>query len=143
MPPLLSRSLPEPPRLAFPFRIERGAPLLAGRAAHVRGIIEQVIFTSPGERVFRQGYGAGALQLVFEPAAETLTQTIAGRLETALAEALVGEVDPKSLEVEVSAAEAAAGKLLIRVAYALSAVRQREVHDFTLVGSGAGVGGDG
>ena len=34
---------------------------------HIRDLIEQVLFTSPGERVMRPDFGAGLLALVFEP----------------------------------------------------------------------------
>ncbi len=34
---------------------------------HIREQIEQVLFTDPGERVFRPELGAGMRQLVFEP----------------------------------------------------------------------------
>lgn len=34
---------------------------------HLRDLIEQVLFTSPGERVNRPDFGCGLLQLVFAP----------------------------------------------------------------------------
>ena len=34
---------------------------------HLRDLIEQVLFTSPGERVMRPDFGSGLLALVFEP----------------------------------------------------------------------------
>jgi len=54
------------------------------------------------------------------------------RLAAALAEALATEVDPKSLEVEVSGEDA---QLVIRVAYALAAIGRREEHTFSLGGA--------
>ena len=36
-------------------------------ADHVRDMIEQLLFTSPGERVNRPDFGSGLMQLVFEP----------------------------------------------------------------------------
>ena len=35
--------------------------------AHVRQMIEQLLFTNPGERVNRPDFGSGLLQLVFAP----------------------------------------------------------------------------
>ena len=35
--------------------------------AHIRDLIEQVLFTSPGERVNRPDFGSGLLRLVFAP----------------------------------------------------------------------------
>ena len=37
------------------------------RVRHIREQIEQVLFTDPGERVFRPEFGAGVRRLVFEP----------------------------------------------------------------------------
>ena len=37
------------------------------RAMHIRDLIEQVLFTAPGERVNRPDFGSGLLQLVFAP----------------------------------------------------------------------------
>jgi len=42
---------------------------------HIRNLIEQVLFTSPGERVMRPDFGAGLLALVFEPNSTTLAAT--------------------------------------------------------------------
>jgi phage baseplate assembly protein W len=39
---------------------------------HVRDLIEQVLFTAPGERVNRPGFGSGLLRLVFEPNSDAL-----------------------------------------------------------------------
>jgi phage baseplate assembly protein W len=39
---------------------------------HVRDMIEQVLFTAPGERVMLPEFGCGLLALVFEPNSELL-----------------------------------------------------------------------
>ncbi len=52
----------------FPFHIDQ-----LGRSAsttdddHIRDMVEQVVFTAPGERVNRPDFGSGLLLLVFEP----------------------------------------------------------------------------
>jgi phage baseplate assembly protein W len=52
----------------FPFRFDgRGRTTLAGEANHIRDMIEQFLFTSPGERVNRPDFGSGLLGMVFEP----------------------------------------------------------------------------
>lgn len=51
-----------------PFRFDaRGRTAVAGDAEHIRGLIEQVLFTMPGERVNRPDFGSGVMQLVFAP----------------------------------------------------------------------------
>ena len=93
--------LPEDEALAFPLRIGSAGAATCGRAAHVRQQIEQVLFTEPRERVFRPEFGAGLRQMVFEPNAGALWDLTQRRIAASLAEALQGEVDPRSLQVEV------------------------------------------
>lgn len=52
----------------FPFHFDgRGRTALAGADDHIRDMIEQFLFTNPGERVNRPDYGSGVLQLIFAP----------------------------------------------------------------------------
>jgi phage baseplate assembly protein W len=52
----------------FPYRIDhRGRTADVETDGHIRDLIEQVLFTSPGERVNRPTFGCGLLQLVFAP----------------------------------------------------------------------------
>ncbi len=119
--------LTDPPYLSFPLRIGEHGAATADRRAHVRQQIEQVLFTNPGERVFRPDFGAGLKQLVFEPNSSVLWELTRKRISSSLVEALRGEVDPKSLEVEV---EGEGEKLLITVSYALAAIGHTERHEF-------------
>lgn len=124
--------LGDPGYLKFPFRIGNGGPEYSARAEHVREQIEQVLFTDPGERVFRPEFGVGVRALLFEPNAVALREVARKRLLGSLAEALRGEVDPRTLEVDVNQEEE---RLLIRVAYALAAIGHRESHS-VIVGAG-------
>lgn len=50
----------------FPLHIDgRGRTATTSRTDYIRDLIEQVLFTSPGERVNRPDFGCGLLQLVF------------------------------------------------------------------------------
>jgi phage baseplate assembly protein W len=52
----------------YPYDVDgRGRTALAGDDDYVRDLIEQVLFTIPGERVNRPDFGCGVLQLVFGP----------------------------------------------------------------------------
>jgi hypothetical protein len=136
----MPRHLADPPYLAFPLRMATRAqggtlqlePRLAGRGEHIRGQIEQILFTVAGERVFRPEFGAGLRTLLFEPNASPLWQVTQRRLAGALAEALAGEVDPRSLEIDVSGNE---GELLVRIAYTLAAIGRREELTFNAGGT--------
>ena len=54
-------------RLPLPRRRPRPHRRRPTRDDHLRDLIEQVLFTAPGERVMRPDFGSGLLALVFEP----------------------------------------------------------------------------
>ena len=57
----------------YPFQFDnRGRTALTDDDDHIRDMIEQVLFTSPGERVNRPTFGSGLMQLVFEPISDEL-----------------------------------------------------------------------
>ena len=93
--------------------------------AHVRDMIEQVLFTVPGERVNRPDFGSGLLQLVFagnSPELATATQLLVqGSLQRWLGELI--EVDA----VEVQSVES---RLLVTVRYRLRRSQQARVAQF-------------
>jgi len=117
--------LSESQYLKFPFSVGTDEPKTSTRSEHVREQIEQVLFTSPKERVFRPEFGIGVRRLVFEPNNIALRNTTVKRLNASLAEALHGEVDPRTLEIEVSNEDA---KLKIQISYILAAVNKKESH---------------
>ncbi len=63
-------------QIDYPFHLNvRGRTADADQEDHIRDLIEQVLFTSPGERVMRPDFGSGLLALVFEPNSTTLAAT--------------------------------------------------------------------
>ena len=55
-------------QIDYPFHFDgRGRTAQAEDDKHIRDLIEQVLFTSPGERVNRPDFGCGLMQLVFAP----------------------------------------------------------------------------
>jgi uncharacterized protein len=122
--------LNHPTYMTFPLRIGPAGAVNSTRSAHVREQIEQVLFTNPGERAFRPEFGVGVRALLFEPNNAILWDITRKRLIASLAEALRGEVDPRSLEVTVEGRDA---QLFVVIAYALAAIGHRERHEL-LVG---------
>lgn len=54
--------------LAYPYTFDyRGRTAESGDEQHIRDLIEQVLFTAPGERVMLPDFGSGVAQLVFAP----------------------------------------------------------------------------
>ena len=61
----------------FPFHPDsRGQTAVTNDDAHIRDMIEQFLFTNPGERVNRPDFGSGLLQLVFAPNSPELAATL-------------------------------------------------------------------
>jgi phage baseplate assembly protein W len=97
--------------LAFPFRLTgAGAAATSDLDGAIRGRIEQVLFTSPGERVMLPTFGCGARDLVFQGNNEILAAatefTIAKSLQTFLGHLLMVHAvhvvnDEETLRVEV------------------------------------------
>lgn len=128
----LENRLPRTQYMRFPFRMTRDGAETSTRADHIREEIMQVIFTSPGERVFRPEFGFGARQHVFEPNSVQLWEAVRSRLLGSLGEALAGEVDPKTIKVDVGAAPSHPEQLLVRISYVLAALQKEESHEFRL-----------
>lgn len=51
---------------------------------HITDLIEQVLFTSPGERVNRPTFGSGLLQSVFAPAGDAMSAALNVTVQSAL-----------------------------------------------------------
>ncbi len=54
--------------IAYPLRVtDEGLIATAGYSQHIEQLIEQVLFTMPGERVNLPDFGTGITQLIFNP----------------------------------------------------------------------------
>ncbi|WP_327351813.1 GPW/gp25 family protein [Streptomyces sp. NBC_01304] len=86
---------------AFPFRVDRrGRTAHADHDEHVRDLIEQLLFTSPGERVMRPDFGCGLLDLVFSPNSPELTSTLELSVQAALQRWLGDLIEVEALDME-------------------------------------------
>lgn len=113
--------------LDFPFHLgDNGNTASTTPDDHIRDLIEQVLFTSPGERVNRPNFGSGLLQLVFAPnsdALATATQfTVQGALQQWLGELIQVE------NVEVTSQDSI---LRVEVRYMVRRDGQRRITQFS------------
>src|SRR6266545_3900021 len=67
---------------------------------HIRDLIEQVLFTSPGERVNRPTFGSGLMQLVFAPNSDELATATQFLVQAALQQWLGELIDVGDVQVE-------------------------------------------
>jgi phage baseplate assembly protein W len=74
-----------PRHVGFPLRLDgRGRTALVDDADYVKGLVEHLLFTSPGERVNRPDFGSGIGRLVFAPADDALAQSTQALVHGAL-----------------------------------------------------------
>ncbi|HEV8250460.1 MAG TPA: GPW/gp25 family protein [Gaiellaceae bacterium] len=84
----------------FPYHVDgRGRTAATGADDHLRDLIEQVLFTAPGERVMRPDFGSGLLGLVFEPGGPELAAATEQIVQGALQRELGHLIAVQDLEV--------------------------------------------
>ncbi len=84
----------------YPFHFDpRGRTAETDDDDHVRDMIEQLLFTNPGERVNRPDFGSGLLQMVFAPNSPELAAALQFTLQAALQRWLGDVINVGALEV--------------------------------------------
>jgi uncharacterized protein len=116
--------------LDFPYHIDSlGRTASTTDADHVRDLIEQVLLTTPGERVMRPDFGAGLLSLVLEPNSVTLAATSQFVVQSALQQHLGHLIAVQAVNVEAIDAT-----LQVSVRYSL--LRDGSQHDARIAVAG-------
>lgn len=114
-------------QIDYPFHFDGlGRTAQAAPEDHIRDLIEQVLLTSPGERVNRPSFGSGLLQLVFAPNSDELATATQFLVQGALQQWL-GDL----IEVESTRVENVDSRLLVTVQYVERRTQQRRVAEFT------------
>lgn len=113
--------------LAFPYSFDtRGRTAEAADEAHIRDLIEQLLFTAPGERVNRPTFGSGLLQLVFAPNSPELAAATQFQVQGALQQWLGDRIQVEGVDVVSEDAT-----LRVTVRYIIRSTQQRRVDQFT------------
>lgn len=87
-------------QIAFPFHVgDRGRTAEASESDHVRQLVEQLVFTAPGERVMRPTLGSGLMRLVHEPARAELAAATQMLVHGALQQWLGDVVELQAVDV--------------------------------------------
>jgi phage baseplate assembly protein W len=120
--------------LAFPYRFDSsGRTAQTSTASHIRDMIEQLLFTSPGERVNRPTFGTGTAQLVFDPNSDVLAAAQQQIIQASLQQWLPDVIRVQS--VSVTTEDAA---LLITVQYTIIQSQQQQTQQFVYGGGSGG-----
>lgn len=110
----------------FPFHFDpRGRTAETGEDDHIRDMIEQLLFTNPGERVNRPDFGGGLLRLVFAPNSPELAAAVQFTTQAALNQWLGDLIEVQALE-----ASAEDSALRVRVQYQIRRTQERRSEIF-------------
>lgn len=110
----------------FPYSFDtRGRTTATTDDDHIRDLIEQVLFTSPGERVNRPDFGSGLLQLVFAGNSDALSAATQLTVQAALQQWL-GDL----IEVEAVRVERTEAALQITLQYLVRRNQDRQIAQF-------------
>lgn len=111
----------------FPYHLDgRGRTAETDAEEHLRDLIEQVLFTAPGERVMRPDFGSGLLGLVFEPGGPELVATTQHLVQGALQQELGHLITVESVEVTQEG-----GALSVAVSYVALRTQERASASFS------------
>jgi phage baseplate assembly protein W len=111
----------------FPYDFDnRGRTAEAGDDDHIRDLIEQVLFTMPGERVNRPTFGSGLMQLVFAPNSDALAAATQLSVQSSLQQWLGHLIQLEGVSVENEEAT-----LRVAVQYTVRRTQERRVEQFT------------
>jgi hypothetical protein len=118
--------------VGFPFQLDAGGRVASpDYAQHVYELIEQLLFTAPGERVNRPDFGSGLLRLVFEPSSDALAAATRLSVEGAL-QRWLGDL----IQVEAVQVRNIDSLLEVSVQYVVRRTQERRIERFR--GTGAG-----
>jgi uncharacterized protein len=110
----------------FPLHFDdRGRTAETDNDNHIRDMIEEFLFTNPGERVNRPDFGSGLLQLVFAPNSPELAATVQLTIQAGL-QRWLGDVIVVQ-KVEVTSEEAT---LNVLVQYLVNATGEQRSETF-------------
>jgi len=120
-------------QIDYPYHFDgRGRTAAAAEGDHLRDLIEQVLFTLPGERVNRPDFGSPLLQLAFAPLSDELASATQFMVQGALQQWLGDRIAVE--QVRVTREDAA---LRVLVQFVVQRTGERRAELFERAGGGA------
>lgn len=115
----------------FPFHFDtHGRTAATDDDDHIRDMIEEFLFTNPGERVNRPDFGSGLLQLVFAPNSPELAATVQFTIQAGLQRWLSDLIAVQNVEVT-----AQDSTLSVLVQYVTKSTGEQQTQTFTSGGA--------
>jgi hypothetical protein len=113
-------------QIDYPFHVDsRGRTAITDYDEHIRDLIEQVLFTAPGERVNRPTFGSGLMQLVFAPNSDELATATQFLVQGALQQWLGALIQVEAVQIESEEST-----LRVAVQYVVLRNQQRKLAQF-------------
>jgi len=113
--------------LRYPFGLDQIGRLASAQTQeeYIVELMEQVLFTNPGERVNRPDFGCGTLLLVFEPGQSQLSTITSTTIQASL-ERWMGElIDLQDVTVSFQESE-----LLVTVEFSIIRTKKTQIAEF-------------
>lgn len=115
----------------YPYRFDgRGRTAETDDNDHIRDLIEQVLFTAPGERVNRPSFGSGLMRLVFAPNSDELATATQFLVQASLQQWLGDLIQVDEVQVENDDST-----LFVTVQYTVRRSQERQTAQFTRGGA--------
>ncbi len=116
--------------LDFPFHFSKlGRTAATDDEDHIRDMIEQLLFTNPGERVNRPDFGSALMQVVFAPNSPEMASVVQFSVQAALQQWLGDLIQVEEVQVESEEAS-----LRVTVRYIIRRSQQRQIAQFSRPG---------
>jgi uncharacterized protein len=109
----------------FPFQFDGSGGTADPQTDYLRQLVEQVLFTSPGERVNLPDFGSGLLQMVFAPNSSELAAALQFTTQAAIQRYLGDLIDLQQLNVTATDAT-----LSVTVQYIIRSTQQSQTNTF-------------
>ena len=115
----------------YPFHFDgTGRTAAADDDDHIRDLIEQLLFTNPGERVNRPDFGSGLMRLVFAPNSDELAAATQFLVQGALQQWLGDLIQVDGVQVETEDST-----LNVTIQYTVRRTQQQQVAQFNRGGA--------
>lgn len=119
-------------QIDYPFHIDdKGRVAEASEDNHIQDLIEQVLFTSPGERVNRPDFGSGIMQLIFGNNNQELAVATQFLVQGALEQWLGDIIDIESVDATAVKSVSEGDSLQVIVKYTVRRTNEPKTVQFT------------
>lgn len=118
--------------IGFPFRVgSHGRTATSDPLRHVTELVEQLLFTAPGERVNRPTFGGGVMQMLFEPSRPELATASQMLVQGMLQQWLGDLITVQAVDFDTGGD----GSVTVTVTYVVKATQQTQTDVFLQPGT--------